>query len=92
MVECPWIRPHFGVGVLEGGTLGTVPFSSTSSGALLLTEKGSASSWHRQQKRDWRMLRPRGFLAAAGGLWAPAGLGSTTGVGHHQDPTIAALC
>lgn len=53
-----------------GVTLGRAPFSSTSSGAPVVPAQGSASSRHRQQKRDWRMLRLRGFLA---GVWVPAG-------------------
>lgn len=53
-------------------TLETVPFSSTNSGALLLTGSCSVSSWHRQQKRLWKMLRLRGFLDEdAACVWAP---------------------
>lgn len=56
----------------NGPTLGTEPFSSTSSGALLLTGIGSELSWQRQQKRDWKMLRFLGFLEGDG-FWAPGG-------------------
>lgn len=48
--------------------MGRAPFSSTSSGALVVPAQGSPSSRHRQQKRDWRMLRLRGFLV---GTWVP---------------------
>lgn len=50
--------------------MGSAPFSSTRSGAPVVPVQGSPSSRHRQQKRDWRMLRLRGFLA---GVWVPAG-------------------
>lgn len=60
--------PDWGVGDTWGVTLGSAPFSSTSSGALVVPVQGSPSSRHRQQKRDWRMLRLRGFLA---GVWVP---------------------
>lgn len=74
-----------------GGTLGSAPFSSTSSGALVVPARGSPSSRHRQQKRDWRMLRLRGFLA---GAWVPGegegergrGSGAPTG---EPPPTLA---
>lgn len=52
-------------------TFEMVPFSSTSSGALLLTGTWSVSSWQRQQKRLWKMPRLRGFFeedAACGGV------------------------
>lgn len=50
--------------------MGRAPFSSTSSGALVVPAQGSPSSRHRQQKRDWKMLRFRGFLV---GAWVPGG-------------------
>lgn len=59
-------RSRLGCGV----TLGSAPFSSTSSGAPVAPAQGSPSSRHRQQKRDWRMLRLRGFLAV---VWVPVG-------------------
>lgn len=61
--------------------MGRAPFSSTSSGALVVPVQGSPSSRHRQQKRDWRMLRLRGFLA---GVWVPGKgqKGRVRGQGH----------
>lgn len=53
-------------------TLETVPFSSTSRGALLLTGWGSGWSRHRQQKRLEKKPLLRGFLVETAGE-EPAG-------------------
>lgn len=53
-------------------TLETVPFSSTSRGALLLTGWGSGWSRHRQQKKLEKRPLLRGFLVETEGK-EPAG-------------------
>lgn len=53
-------------------TLETVPFSSTSRGALLLTGRGSGWSRHRQQKKLEKKPLLRGFLVEMEGK-EPAG-------------------
>lgn len=74
-------------------TLETVPFSSTSRGALLLTGWGSGWSRHRQQKKLERKPLLRGFWVEAEGK-GPAGGGaseakSCRGVGRRKKSALA---